>query len=283
MDVDYFDLWIGLEEASVPVKTGDQWELLFKGEKIVSEKYDVIIHDYFLYMAKSGDEWICLDMEGSVQSDMTFWDAFYYSEGISAVRKEGFYGYVNADGKEVTKFEYQHASSASEGMACIKKGGKYGYIKTDGSMVIEPQFEYAQKFSEGLAAAKSNGLYGFIDKTGQYVLPAEYENAGNFYGELVSAKKNGKWGFIDKSGTKIIDFQFAGAYDFDESGYAIARNSWTERFFINKKGEILGGHIFKKVDDFKNGYAKVKNADDKTMWVDLTGKLYDKKPEKNDE
>lgn len=46
---------------------------------------------------------------------------------------------------------YEAAQTFSEGMAAVKKNGKWGYINTDGKEVIPFQYDLAFQFNEGLA------------------------------------------------------------------------------------------------------------------------------------
>lgn len=60
---------------------------------------------------------------------------------ISQTRIDGFYGYVDLYGEEVTPFEYEDAKSFSEGIATVLIDGKWGGIDREGNLVIKPQFD----------------------------------------------------------------------------------------------------------------------------------------------
>ena len=53
-----------------------------------------------------------------------------------------------------------------EGLARVKKNGKYGYINKEGEEVIKCQYDDASNFHEGLAAVKKNEKKYYIDNLG---------------------------------------------------------------------------------------------------------------------
>lgn len=58
---------------------------------------------------------------------------------------------------------FQEVHPFSEGLSAVKENGLWGYIDETGNMVVKPQFQYAHDFSDGFAAVQINGKWGFID------------------------------------------------------------------------------------------------------------------------
>ncbi|WP_405374373.1 WG repeat-containing protein, partial [Pseudobutyrivibrio sp.] len=90
-----------------------------------------------------------------------FTEAYNFSDGIAAVRKEvdgkEAWGYIDKSGNVVIDYQYQDAGNfSSDGIAVVKDDGKWGYIKTDGSWLLKPQFDKAYSFSNGYATVKLN-------------------------------------------------------------------------------------------------------------------------------
>ena len=65
----------------------------------------------------------------------------------AAVQKDGKWGFIDADGKEVIEPQYEDARSFSNGYAAVQKDGKWGFINQDNEMVIEPEFDDARSFN----------------------------------------------------------------------------------------------------------------------------------------
>ncbi|WP_299458826.1 WG repeat-containing protein [uncultured Microscilla sp.] len=79
-----------------------------------------------------------------------------FSEGLVAVKRQGKWGFVNAQGKEVIALSYQAVEEFVNGLAMVKKEGLYGGINRQGGWEIPPQ--HIGYFVNGLAIAhKASG------------------------------------------------------------------------------------------------------------------------------
>jgi len=69
----------------------------------------------------------------------------------------------------------------SEEIFCIYSGYyseescKYGYMRADGTEITQYMYDYAYPFNEGLACVRLDGKYGFIDRDGNTALPFIYD------------------------------------------------------------------------------------------------------------
>ena len=127
-----------------------------------------------------------------------------FSEGLTAVKLHGKYGFIDKMGKEIIPFVYDDAGSFSEGLAKVRINGKWGFIDKTGKEAIPSIYDNVGSFSEGLVPAQSNGKYGFIDKTGKEVIPFKYDEASNFSEGLARVRSDEKWLYIDASDKTII-------------------------------------------------------------------------------
>jgi hypothetical protein len=127
-----------------------------------------------------------------------------FSEGLTAVKLNGKYGFIDRTGREIIPFRYDDAGVFSEGLAKVRINGKWGFIDRMGKEAIPSIYDNVGSFSEGLVAAQSNGKYGFIDKTGKEIIPFKYDDAGSFSDGLARVRSNGKWLYIDASDKTVI-------------------------------------------------------------------------------
>jgi hypothetical protein len=89
------------------------------------------------------------------------------------------YYLINSQGNKVGKGVWEDAMPfMSDGPTAVKKDGKWGFVDTAGNLVVKPIYEEARPFSNGLAAVKVNGKWGYI-ASGNYklVIPAEFDQA----------------------------------------------------------------------------------------------------------
>ena len=64
---------------------------------------------------------------------------------------------------------FDDTASFSEGLTQVKINGKWGYIDKTGEYVVQPQFSRADSFYRGLALVISDGTKAYIDKTGKFI------------------------------------------------------------------------------------------------------------------
>lgn len=104
------------------------------------------------------------------------------------MNEDGNFGYINEQGKEVVKCQYDQAEDFSEiGLAAVAKVSgenadgnptyRWGYINAKGEEVIEFQYIVAKMFnSRGLATVQNQyGSWGVINQNGEEVLECQYE------------------------------------------------------------------------------------------------------------
>jgi hypothetical protein len=89
-------------------------------------------------------------------------------EGKQTIVWEEKHGYIDGIGKIVIDLSFDQAFYFSQGLAPVRIGdvltGKWGFIDKSGHFVINPQFDYAEPFSEGLAPVSLGDVNGTDDQ-----------------------------------------------------------------------------------------------------------------------
>ena len=158
------------------------------------------------------------------------------ANGIAACRIGRDWGYVNAQGEEITPFVLVGADAFTEEVAWVKlkledaqlvKRGerlvssgvhalkkvkqpdrlvlinKNGIALTDGSHV------WAQKPQEGFIAARdAEEKAGWLDYRGDVAIPFIYSGASSFFDGLAAVQQDGQWGYIDRTGQIVIPCKY---------------------------------------------------------------------------
>lgn len=110
---------------------------------------------------------------------------FYTEDNLVAVKKEEKWSVIDACGKELLPFDYNHIFiSPDSKLVSFQIGWKsWKVIDLDSNTneIVKNEYEYIEGFRYGYARIKKNGKWGIIDKTGKIVLPAEYESVYDFY------------------------------------------------------------------------------------------------------
>jgi hypothetical protein len=206
-----------------------------------------------------------------------------FSEGLAYVRKNGKYGFINEEGKEVIPCIYDIAYKFVEGLAKVEKNGKDGFINKEGIEVVPCLYDWVNYFSEGLVAAKKLDKFGFVDKNGKEAIPFIYDDAASFSENKAWVKKNNTQYFINKLGDCVKDCseeinkanEINKNYRLEEGMAKVKKNG---KFgFIDSQGNWVIQPIFEEVYGFQNGHAHVKQNG---MWffIDKNGNCIENCP-----
>lgn len=247
-----------------------------RGVDVVSPQYDKIeLLGNGLAAGKIKDKWALLSLKDKGKElGMPEYDEITYvgDDGLIIAVKNGKYGFINTEGKEVISFLYDEVMMFHEGLAPVKLGKNWGYINKDGKEVIYPQYEFADVFSEGYARVKKDGSWGYIDKKGEYVISPRYSDATLFVKGIASVKLDKTWGVINTKGEFIIPPNYDKILRVIEHDL-IALKQDDKWGFASYDGKIL---VSPRYDDYAgfgaNGLAAVKIGE-KWGYVDKTGKL----------
>ena len=164
-------------------------------------------------------------------------------------------GYIDRKGAVVVKPQFEEAWRFSQGRGAVKKDGKWGYIKGDGEYLIRPRFTLAFSFSDGLARVNEGakyrfarysgpvgGKWGFIDRSGAFVIPLrEVLRFVDFSEGMAGLQlKDGQpWAFVDKSGKVVIKPQFNTIEPFRHGLARVTIRSTSGHHFVDKTGKSV--------------------------------------------
>lgn len=205
-----------------------------------------------------------------------------FSDGYAIVYKENTPYLLNKANQlyDLSKYD-QIGDIFGEYIVVMKYKGevlKYGYIDNNGNEVIKPQYDIAYPFSEGLAVVVKEGKYMIInpDNKVQYEFTDGYQAYSSFKEGYLKIEKNGKFTYLSKD-FKICDKEFDGIEDFNE-GYALVttiENNVKSFNFIDTDFNLLftnqlDGYEF--VDSFYSGYARIGKTIDETFYYSYINK-----------
>lgn len=216
-----------------------------------------------------------------------------FSDGYAIVYKENTPYLLNKANQLYDLSDYdQVGDTFGEYIVVMKYKGevlKYGYINNDGKEVIKPQYDIAYPFSEGLAVVVKDGKYMIINEENkvQYEFEDGYQAYSSFKDGFLKIEKNGKFSFLSKD-FKICPKEFDGLEDFNE-GYALVTNfvdgvktyNFIDTNYTLLFTNQLEGYEF--ADSFYSGYARIGQTIDDTFYysyINSAGELL--KDENND-
>lgn len=126
---------------------------------------------------------------------------FGIEDGCFAVQKGGLWGFIDADGNEIIKPQYEKYQSFKNGYACVKKDRKWGVIDKQNNVVVPFNYHYCKDFQAGISiVVNKNWSKDAINTEGKTLYSAfrfsQIFNLGNG-SILVEDKANNKYDIIN--------------------------------------------------------------------------------------
>lgn len=136
----------------------------------------------------------------------------WYENNVLKVKKEGKYGLINLEGKELTPFAYDQivAMEGIKNTLKVTKEGKNGVIDTEGKEILPTQYiditNLGKENTEGFIIKQEDSKFGLVDSTNQTILEPKYEAIEKIHGnDMYVVKQAGKQILIKKDGTEILN------------------------------------------------------------------------------
>lgn len=137
----------------------------YSGFEIVKQHFE--IHGSELLAYRSQGKYGFISKKGHIHTMPIYDDAGCFNWNLAPVKKDGKYGYIDPDGKEVIPFVYSHADEFNPiGVATVVIDGKKKSISTNGTIL--PYFiSYAFGFNQlGIASVVIDGKMRSLRKDG---------------------------------------------------------------------------------------------------------------------
>lgn len=139
----------------------------------------------------------------------------WYEKDVFKVQKNGKYGLIDIDGKQVLSIEYDNIETLKglENSIIVKKDGKLGLVNKSGATIINPEYSKIEKFDDnyknGYITIDSNNKYGLVSYAGSKILENKYEKIDPIYGEnYFVIEQSGKQKLINAKGEVVIEKGF---------------------------------------------------------------------------
>lgn len=178
---------------------------------------------------------------------------YAFHNGYAMVKKDGLYGLVNEEGKEILPPIYDFMNRSNNATVYADASDwLYGFFMEDTGVLVSPAFGAAQDFEgEYVNVMLPDESEMYMDRQGNLItekaykalrLP-EYQPEKSFLSLYVVddywESFEGAYGYADAEGNILIDPIFQLAWEFEDG---LARvNLWGYEGSINEKGEIVCG------------------------------------------
>ena len=200
----------------------------------------------------------------------------WYEKDIMRVQKDGKYGLIDIDGKELLNLEYDNIETLKglENSIIVTKNGKVGLVNKSGATIINPEYSKIQKFDDdytkGYITIDQNKKYGLVSYAGSKILENKYEKIDANYGEKQFViQEKGKQIVINSKGEKVITDGFDKITQINSDGVVFVKDK--EYGFMNYDKKVLIKPTYQELKEINIGTLKAKK-DNKYGIIDINGK-----------
>lgn len=133
----------------------------------------------------------------------------FFNGEVLKVKKNGKYGLIDFNGKEILSCEYDNISSLEkvDNSIKIEKDGKVGLVNNQGNEIIKPEYQDILAIDDNYQSGyivKQENTYGILDVSGAKELDTKYSEIKPFSANsLYVAKENDKWQLVNRQGIKL--------------------------------------------------------------------------------
>ena len=190
--------------------------------------------EFNLSAIKDESGWALVDYYGCPLTDHPYDDIILYPNGTIVACKNGLYGYLNNEGKESIKLQYQDAGPFANGYACVKEGNKWGLIDTNGVAKAVPS-----EMLSSLQGAKpctycklaiSENFSGVFKPDEGIIIPARFHEV-QYAGDNIFAVKEkdfSRWVLLDVNGERISDMEYDKVTVFSYGSSVVTQVNWKD-------------------------------------------------------
>ena len=154
----------------------------------------------------------------------------WYEKNILKVQKEGLYGIINYDGKELLKCEYEKIETLKtvSNSIIIQKDGKLGLCNGLGEILIKPEYRkiipLGDSGKQGYAVANEETKYGIINKNNKLIIEPQYNEVKQVSNDNYYVVRDDKLKIIDKENQVIMEDGFDEVVSINNKNFLIKNN-----------------------------------------------------------
>lgn len=229
-----------------------------------------------------------IDNTGEFVIEPQYETSGYFVKGISIVKKDGFFGVIDKNNKEIVPFIYEDAQTTYiDDLITVKKDGKYGCINLKNETVVDfisTDIIYVSSYGSDHKIAivtGDDGKKGFIDLVTNFSVPTIYTDV-NAWGSpdinIIGLSLGGyKHGFVNLDTQTIVE-PLSSNYIWFYNNYSVYGNLATisvngKYGIINSQGEIIIEPTYSFLGSFDdNGLAFV-DINNKFGCINTKGEL----------
>lgn len=188
------------------ITVDDQW-------RIMPHVYPISLIDADHFLQKQDSTIFLKDFAGNAIYFTTN-EITAHKNGLTERLPDGAQKEVNLQGQIVGQRPVTSSLNAedifreSEGLTGIKRDGKFGFVDTRGRLRIANRYDGIGEFHDGLAPFKLLNMWGFLNQKDQIVIQPSFESTENFSNQIAVVSRGNKYGLINTNGNVLLDLRY---------------------------------------------------------------------------
>lgn len=215
----------------------------------------------------------------------------WYEKNILKVCKDGKYGLIDLNGKELLPTEYDTITvlDGIENSIIIQKDNKIGLTNDNGSILIDTNYKeikaLGDTYKEGYITIDESGKYGVVSATKKQILENKYDEIFPVYlDDYYLVKEDNKKKLINSNEEAIIETGFDEIKSITTNGFIFAKNNLCGE--ISLTGEITIEAKYQELKEVKKGtyiaqkddqYGVIDNIENEQIPFEYVGITYNDK------
>ena len=215
----------------------------------------------------------------------------WYEKNVLKVSKNGKYGLIDFNGKELLPIEYDEITTLDgmENSIIIKKDEKVGLVNDNGSIIIDVNYKeikaLGETYKEGYITIDESDKYGVVSATKRQILENKYDEISSVYlKDYYLVRENGKKELIDSDGKVILDAGFDDIKSATTNGLIFTKNDLYGE--ISALGEVTLEAKYQDLKEVKEGkyiakqndkYGIIDNIGNEQLAFEYAGITYNEK------
>lgn len=237
-----------------------------KGEEVITPSYQ----EYIVIPNNKKDIFLCT-------YDVDYTKKTYKTKALNSKNKEIFTEYENIE--PIANYDLNNVISYEQNAIKVQKNGKYGMIDIEGKELLPCEYDelYSLKNTDNSIIVKKDSKIGLVDSSGKVIMQPEYKTIKGIstdykLGYIVGIDEN-KYGIVDCNNQKVIDIKYEEIKPLTENGTYVVKeaNNWK---IVQKNGEeklVEELKNIKDIIDIKNGNVIIKNENNKMGIINFNG------------
>ena len=138
-------------------------------------------------------------------------NSLWYEDNVLKVQKDGKWGVISFDGKQLLPIEYDSIDSIKgiKSALLIQKDGKYGVADNEGRILVDVAYTEITNLGKdnraGYIVRNDEGLYGIVGTSNSVILANNYQGIEKVYGNnLYVVVQDGRQKLVNSNGEDVL-------------------------------------------------------------------------------